>query len=457
MSTALRSDTLRPERLARLRAALPAHLERLGWDADRVHAHQEQALRALLAHARERSPFHAGRLREVDPDRFTLADLPSLPPMTKTEMMADLDRVLTDRRLSRAVLEDHLAATDGEARELAGGHVVLASGGSSGERGVFAYGPDAIVDYTLGLVRAGMARLLAAGPVPPGGVPMAIVAAASAVHASRALSSLFTGDLLDVTCVPVTLPIAEQVDRLNTARPVLLQGYPAALDALSREQAAGRLAIAPRAVTASSEQLTAGARARITEAFGVPVVNQFGSTEGVVGVSAPGEDPIVLASDLAVVELVDEDLRPVPPGETAARVLVTNLMNPVQPLIRYVLADRLTRAAPVPGNGHLRVTVEGREDDLLRYGDLVVHPQALGSVLVRTPQVVEYQVRQTPGGADVDVVAADGLDTGALAARLTSALSAAGLPSPRVAVRAVERIPRSAGTGKTARFVRLLP
>ena len=53
-----------------------------------------------------------------------------------------------------------------------------------------------------------LSRLLAAGAVPPGGVPMAMVAADSAVHSTRALPSLFSGDLLDVTCVPVSLPLA---------------------------------------------------------------------------------------------------------------------------------------------------------------------------------------------------------------------------------------------------------
>ena len=36
---------------------------------------QRDRLRALLARAIAGSPFHAGRLRGVDPDRFELSDL----------------------------------------------------------------------------------------------------------------------------------------------------------------------------------------------------------------------------------------------------------------------------------------------------------------------------------------------------------------------------------------------
>jgi phenylacetate-CoA ligase len=438
---------------ARLRAALPAHLDRLTWDADRVRAHQRDRLRALLRHAKAHSRFHAERLAGVDPARFELGDLPALPTMTKADMMAALDDLLTDPRLSRAALERHLAGSTTEATPLHGEYVVLASGGSSGERGVFAYGADAIVDYTLGLTRGGLARLLAMGPPPPGGVPMAMVAAASPIHATRALPELFSGEPLAVTSIPVTLPLPEIVARLNRLRPTLLQGYPSVLSLLATERAAGRLRIAPLAVTGSSEQFLADARARVAAAFGVGVVDQFGSTEGVLGSSAPDDPAIVLASDLAIVELVDDRNRPVPPGTHSAKALVTNLMNPTQPLIRYELPDRFVRQPDAAGHGHLRVTVEGRADDLLRFGEVVVHPLVLRSVLVDTPEVVEYQVTQTRRGAHVAVVAPGGVHEPALAARLAAALGGAGVHAAEVTVESVAAVARHPDTGKTRRFV----
>jgi phenylacetate-CoA ligase len=443
----------RAARHARLRAALPDHLERRTWDAARIRAHQRDRLRALLRHAKARSPFHAERLAAVDPARFELGDLPALPTMTKAEMMAAFDQALTDPRLSRAVVEEHLGGSASEATELLGEYVVLASGGSSGERGVFVYGAGAIVDYTLGLTRNGLARLLSLGPPPPGGVPMAMVAAASPIHATRALCDLFSGDLLAVTAIPVTLPLPEIVARLNRAQPVLLQGYPSVVSLLAEERAAGRLRIAPVAVTGSSEQFPAGARARVAAAFGVGVVDQFGSTEGVLGSSAPDQETIVLASDLAIVELVDERNRPVPPGTASAKVLVTNLMNPTQPLIRYELTDRFVRQPDAAEHGHLRVTVEGRADELLVYGDAVVHPLVLRSVLVDTKEVVEYQVTQTHRGAHVAVVAPRGIDEPALAARLAAALGGAGVGAAEVTVGSVPAVARHPDTGKARRFI----
>jgi phenylacetate-coenzyme A ligase PaaK-like adenylate-forming protein len=207
------------------------------------------------------------------------------------------------------------------------------------------------------------------------------------------------------------------------------------------------------AVTGSSEQFLADARARVVAAFGVGVVDQFGSTEGVLGASAPDDPAIVLASDLAIVELVDARDRPVPAGTPAAKALVTNLMNPTQPLIRYGLPDRFVRQPDAAEHGHLRVTVEGRADDLLRFGEVVVHPLVLRGVLVDTPEVVEYQVTQTRRGAHVAVVAPGGVHQPGLAARLAAALGGAGVHGAEVTVESVAAVARQPDTGKTKRFV----
>ena len=79
--------------------------------------------------------------------------------------------------------------------------------------------------------------------------------------------------------------------------------------------------------------------------------------------------------------------------------------------------------------------------------------------MVRTPEVVEYQVRQTTMGIDVAVVASAGsedeLDLDDLAARLVAGLVAAGLTDARVHVKVVgaAEIERHPLTGKTRRFI----
>ena len=445
-------------RQALIRDALPDHVERLSWSAERIAAHQRDALRSLLRTAIERSPFHARRLAGVEPDGFGLADLSSLPVMTKTEMMAAFDEVVTEPGVTRTAVEAHLAETGFDAKELPGGFTVLASGGSSGERGMFVYSRDAAAQFVLAIVRPGVARMIALlGSLPDDPPGVAMVAAGSAVHATRSLASLFAGDLMHLTSIAATDPLPEIVARLNDLQPLLLQGYPSTIRHLANEQIAGRLQITPLSVTTSSEPLTTDSRDRIDEAFGVGVCDQFGSSEGLVGNSPPDDATIVLASDLCIVELVDTHGRPVPAGTASAKVLVTNLYNPVQPLIRYELTDAFTRQPDATSDGHVRVSVEGRADDELRWGTVVVHPLVVRTVMVKTPEVTEYQVHQTPGGLDVACVASADFDTEGTRVRLAAGLQRAGLRDPDVTVRTTraDQLLRHPVTGKTRRFIPL--
>ena len=432
---------------------LGQHVPRLGWDAGRLADFQRERLRVLLGHAAGHSPFHARRLRGFDTSRFELADLTRLPTMTKDQMMAGYDEIVTDRRLTRRRVEQHLAASSAEPALLLGRYVCLASGGSSGVRGVFVQAVEEYTDFAASVVRPGWARMTAAGGPPPQGLVIGIIGAASPVHVTGFGAAISDGPPVRLIAAPATLPLPQVVRRLNAARPPALLGYPSKLAELAREQRAGRLRIAPRSVTAMSELLTPRDRAAIAEAFGVPVINQFASTEGLVGQSDPGGSVLRFASDLCLAELVDADNQPVPDGTASAKVLVTNLHNLTQPLIRYELTDRFVRPPGLPHGGYLRASVEGRADEPFRYGRLEVHPHVLRSTLVTAAAVREYQVRQTERGVDVACVPDGAVAAGELAARLEHGLRRAGLAQPQVCVRMVDAIFRDPLTGKARRFI----
>ncbi len=437
---------------AELEARLPGNADRLAWDADRLRRHQRDRLRALLARAIERSPFHAGRLRGVEPSRFELTDLPSLPVMSKAEMMEAFDEVVTDRRLDRGTVEAHLAASVEHGPSLLHGeYVCLASGGSSGLRGIFAQTYGEYADFGTSIMRLGWRRMRALGGPPPGGVALGMVAAASPIHSTGFAAGAVTEGPFRFFAAPATASTSRIVELLNEVEPALLMGYPGKLAELGRERTAGRLRIAPLGVSSTSEPLTVELRAAIEAGFGVPVVDQFASTEGLVGHSEPGDSVLTFAGDMCIAELVDADGRPVQPGETSAKVLVTNLHNLTQPLIRYELTDRFT--AEPGGGGLLRARVEGRADEVFRYGSTAVHPHALRSPLIAAG-AREHRVRQTAAGVVAEVVG-DAVDPAALVVALETSLRAAGLTDPRAEVRIVGRIDSDPATGKTKRFVPL--
>jgi phenylacetate-CoA ligase len=439
-ATATPLETLRARLQGGLTEAYPELIARLDWRRERLLAHQRTRLEGLLRDAIAGSPFHARRLQGIDPAEVDPADLSALPVMTKAQMMDELDDVFTDRRLTRADVEATLAATEDETLVMHDRFIAFTSGGSSGVRGVFVYDvPGAIGGFIGPLTRGLAARIQAMGGPPPGGLILGMVGARSAVHPTGSAQPLTAGDGLPFhyVSVPVTEPLPAIVAALNELRPPMLFGYPTMLARIAREG----LDFTPVAVTSSSETLTPELRAIIREGLGASVVDVYATTEGLTGSSAPDDDVIVLAEDACIVEV------------QADRVLITNLENRVQPLIRYEINDTFT---VVPGGGGLlRVRVQGRCDAVLRWGGVEVHPIVIRSELVRTPAVLDYQVRQTIAGIDVDVLSLGDLDVTALRDRLAAALAAAGLPEPAVAVRAVADLGRHPETGKLARFVPL--
>jgi phenylacetate-coenzyme A ligase PaaK-like adenylate-forming protein len=143
----------------------------------------------------------------------------------------------------------------------------------------------------------------------------------------------------------------------------------------------------------------------------------------------------------------------VPPGTASAKVLVTNLYNHLQPLIRYELNDSFTAQPAAASHGHLRVSVEGRADEILHYDHADIHPLVLRSVLLAQPGVLDYQVRQTPSGAAVQVLLEREADLTLLREQLRTALAQAGLADPDVTVEAVAALPRHPETGKLRRVI----
>jgi phenylacetate-CoA ligase len=459
MSTTTSSDltALRDRCAPALASRLPAHIARLDWRSAQLAECQRTSLRALLHHAVERSPFHAARLAaagltRADIDTFELSDLAKLPVMTKTEMMADFNDVVTDRRLTRDLVERHISDSATEPSLILGDYICLASGGSSGLRGTYLQTPEEYIEFGATCFRRGIAVFLAIGGRLADGLVVGMVGAASPVHSTGFGASVATGPPIRFISAPATMPTAAIVDRLNAAQPPALLGYASKLGELAREQRAGRLRLEPLAVTSCAEMLTSEVREAIHAAFGVAPIDMFASTEGLVGHTEPGGTVFTFATDTCLAECVDDAGRAVPDGTTSGRVLVTNLHNHTQPLIRYELTDRFTPAG-LSAAGFLRATVDGRADDGFRYADITMHPSVLTTALLQTPAVREYQVRQTPRGVTVAVVADTDFDHAALAERIERGLRQAGLTDPEVSISRVESITRDPLTGKAKRFV----
>jgi len=131
-------QALRKKHVAHLNSLLVESTDRLSWFAEELHRHREQGLRKLVEVAKNQSPWHQARLAGIAPEDLTEADLTSIPPMTKADLMEHWDRIVTDRRLTLDLTRSHLANLTSDDYLLDGHHAVT-SGGSTRREGVFVY------------------------------------------------------------------------------------------------------------------------------------------------------------------------------------------------------------------------------------------------------------------------------------------------------------------------------
>jgi phenylacetate-coenzyme A ligase PaaK-like adenylate-forming protein len=439
---------------AALRARAGEIVARDHWSREQLLELQQERLRGLLAHAVDRSPYYREALG-ADAAEAPLAELPTLP---KPLLMEQFDRVVTDPALRLADLEAFLAdAEPGAAYR--GDYRVFGTSGSTGIPGVFVYSHEEFAHW----IAVGLAAFARAGVTPE--TRLIAIGAPSDLHITRQLFAAFQAGRVGVPRLSVTTPLAETVDALNGYRPEALLAYASVVGALADEQLEGRLAIEPDLIVTTSEVLTDETERRIAAAWGRRPVNAYAATEA-PGIAIGSRDHVGMHvfEDSLVLEVVDDGGEPVPPGEPGSRVLLTNLVNRAQPLIRYELSDAVVlENGPDPsGRPYLRVArVDGRSNDFLRFparqgGEVAVHPYRLRAPFSAMLDVRQYQIVRIPDGLLVRVVGRapappDLLERVRFA--IARGLEEAGAAPTTIRVELVDEIEREAGHAAKVKLV----
>lgn len=293
----------------------------------------------MVAYARANSPYYR-ELYDGVPNRVETPEL--LPVTDKKTLMARFDDWCVDREITlkgaRAFVEDPNLIGE----RFLGKYTLLTASSTTGTRGVFVL-DNRNMAVTSAIAFRMQTAWLSAGDfirILFGGGRMTMVMAtgghfASAVAAARLQKS--QGRRLEV--LSVHMPLQVLVARLNQFRPVLLAPYASMAALLVSEQEAGRLRINPVLLALSAEGLPEGEYDRIARAFEAKVGNSYAATECPFFSYRCEHGWLHVNSDWVAFEPVNADYRPVPPGEPAHTVLISNLANRVQPILRYDLGD----------------------------------------------------------------------------------------------------------------------
>ena len=429
-------------RVLLLRRSLRRHES---WTRAELELHRQRGIRDLRSFAYATSPFY---------ERFHrgLFDRPlgDLPVLTKAQLMEHFDEIVTDRRVRLADVESQLSTVAGDGRFL-NRYRVVATSGSTGVRGIFLSDP---AEWATVIASYNRAQEWAGVEVSPTRrMRLAVVSTTTAWHQSARVGVSVRNPLVRTLRLNATDPLRVLVDELNDFRPHSLVAYASMNRLLAGEQLAGRLHISPTAVMSASEVLTDDTRRLITAAWGQQPFNVYAATEP-AGIASECDlhTGLHLYDDLVITEVVDEENRPVPPGEFGSKVLVTVLFSRTQPLIRYEMSDRVRLSSALCTCGRpfpLLDSIEGRREDVLvlparAAGTVSIHPNVFHDVLDRVA-AGEWQLVQEGDRLRL-LVAAPGqdFDGAAVTRAIRAGVEAAGALVSDVNWESVAAIPRSA-------------
>lgn len=378
-----------------------------------VQQKQLERLQALVQHARTHSRLYAAHYKAV-PQHIT--DVRQLPPVTRAQLQGNFDQWVTDPEVTRAKALEFVGDKGKIGTPFLGKYYLWTTSGITGEPGLFMHPKDALCTYQ-GLSRArltgpalgaeGAKRLMERG------ARMAVVYATGhhfggigAFHAyMNEAPELY--DPGKIKFIPVQLPWKEMVQQLNDFDPAFLVVYTNSGIALAKEQAAGRLKIDPVFILTAGEWYDPEAYRDIGRVWPHAIVRDgYGATECIAIAYGCKEGWLHVNSDWVILEPVELDHSPTPPGQASRTTLLTNLANKLLPLVRYDIGDRTT-LKPDPcacGNPLPAIKLEGRRDEVLSFlspskQKVTIVPKALVGQIEQVDAVELYQIIQTAGDA----------------------------------------------------------
>ncbi|MCH5235020.1 MAG: phenylacetate--CoA ligase family protein [Muribaculaceae bacterium] len=321
---------------------------------------QNQRLHELVEYVRLNSPYFKELYRDL-PENFTLEDLPIT---TKKAMQDNYSEWLTNPDLNKDVVRKYLDRDISDNSLLLDKCTALQTSGSTGEP-LMMVRDDYHNKIHGALVNHRLMRGLDPNILNPSKYKIATV-----IHTSPGASS-YNGYLRALAAFPdyvqnmLAISVLEDIDtivkKLNDFQPDVVTGYASSLILLAKEKKEGRLNINPKLIANSAELLSDKGYFELEDAFRCKVINNYCMTEGGEVAMANGGPEMKLNEDWVIVEPVDKNLLPVKDRtKFSDGILITDLSNFVQPIIRYYVGDRVKIVEPQDHTSLPELKIDGR-------------------------------------------------------------------------------------------------
>lgn len=187
---------------------------------------------------------------------------------------------------------------------------------------------------------------------------------------------------------------------MTAVRPRMLWGYASSLHEFARAAERNGWEIPPlHAISSTAAPLTEVQSSEVERILGAPVYETYRAAElSLIAGHCELRRGMHIQADHKLLEIVDEDGRRLPDGEYG-EIVVTDLLNHAQPLLRYRLGDiGVIDPEPCPCGRPFPVlkSLLGRSNDVLRAPNGLVSVYSFASAFSKNPAIRQYQIHQMP-------------------------------------------------------------
>ncbi|MCU0104614.1 hypothetical protein N7603_02975 [Acholeplasma vituli] len=350
---------------------------------------QWKAIQKMLEYAKANSPYYQNQYQNID--IVTLEDFQKLPTINKQIMMehfTDLNTCGLNKEdvmnyaVQKELNKDYLGYYQDK-------YVVGLSSGTSGNKGLYIT-PKSMTKRLPGV-------FLARGGIELKELPLRIL------FCLRVFSQGFddiNAPLLKLKYISTMTPVLDVIQKMNQDNINLWMAPPSFIRQVLPFK--DQIRIKLKKIITYAEVLSAADKAQFEAAFNTKVVEIYQASEGQMA-SPCKLGHLHINEDMVYIELYDQNNRLITtPNVVGHKMIVTNLINFAQPLIRYEMNDMIVLDSPCPCGSHFRKIKQiiGRSDDNLWFYDQNHEPRIVYSdlfsrwIITESDQIREFQVTQ---------------------------------------------------------------
>jgi phenylacetate-CoA ligase len=287
---------------------------------------QEKKFRKILKYAYKNSKFYrilynSNGITEKDLDSI---EIKKIPEINKDIIMKNFDDIITVNDITKKEIINFLDVSKKANELFKNKYHIIHTSGSSGKLGIFVYSKKDWDTFFPYITKTFNFKIKKNKSVFIGAVGGHYTGASFISWTDKGLTRFFNKPLI----LDVNEPLNQIINKLNRFQPNILGGYFNGIMVLAKKQNDGELKIDPEIIVNCGEGINTKDKKIIEKCFNAEMSNLYGFAECVVvGVGKNEYDGIYLMDDIAMIE-VKED-----------HILLTNLYNKTQPIIRYRIND----------------------------------------------------------------------------------------------------------------------